>query len=124
MGYDAATVLAYEARDANIFLRRPSKPKVDRLVKRRLILEAYGFTGILEMTTSFTMLYFYLQRSGIPFSDLWFQYGNMPGDLDPDYAATHLVEASSAYFIIRYAMVQSPRCANMTFKYLPTSATV
>jgi sodium/potassium-transporting ATPase subunit alpha len=95
----AATVLAYEAPEADVLLRRPRKPKVDRLVDWRLILQAYGFIGILETTASFAMSYWYLQRSGIPFSALWFQYGSLPDDLDPDYVAARLVEASSVYFI-------------------------
>jgi magnesium-transporting ATPase (P-type) len=45
------------------------------------------------------MAYWYLQRSGIPFSDLWFKFGEVPSYLDPDYYTQRLNEASSIYFI-------------------------
>jgi sodium/potassium-transporting ATPase subunit alpha len=56
------------------------------------MLQAYGFIGIIETVTSFAMSFWYLQRNGIPFSSLWFQFNNnVPDDL--------LAEASSIYFI-------------------------
>jgi sodium/potassium-transporting ATPase subunit alpha len=63
------------------------------------MLQAYGFIGILETTSSFAIAYWYLQRNGIPFSALWFQYGVLPSDIDPQYAQDRLNEASSVYFI-------------------------
>src|ERR1700744_5970231 len=39
----AATVLAYEAPEADVLLRKPRKPKVDRLVDWKLMLQSYGF---------------------------------------------------------------------------------
>lgn len=95
----AATVLAYEAPEADVLLRKPRKPKTDRLVDWQLMLQAYGFIGILETLTSFAMSYWYLQRSGIPFSNLWFRYGSLPDTIDQDYANQKLNEASSIYFI-------------------------
>ena len=44
------------------------------------------------------MSYWYLQRKGIPFSSLWFRFGD-PDGIDPDYYAARLNEASSIYFI-------------------------
>jgi sodium/potassium-transporting ATPase subunit alpha len=95
----AATVLAYEAPEADVLLRKPRKPKTDRLVDWQLMLQSYGLIGILETTSSFAMSYWYLQRSGIPFSDLWFRYGSLPDSIDQDYANARLNEASSIYFI-------------------------
>jgi sodium/potassium-transporting ATPase subunit alpha len=95
----AATVLAYEAPEADVLLRRPRKPKVDRLVDWKLMLQSYGFIGVIETLTSFAMSYWYLQRSGIPFGDLWFQYGSLPDSIDQDYANARLSEASSVYFV-------------------------
>ena len=95
----AATVLAYEAPEADVLIRRPRKPKTDRLVDWQLILQAYGFIGVLETLTSFAMSYWYLQRSGISFSILWFGYGALPDDLSSDFVAQKLNEASSIYFI-------------------------
>ncbi|TVY18565.1 Sodium/potassium-transporting ATPase subunit alpha-A [Lachnellula arida] len=95
----AATVLAYEAPEADVLLRRPRKPKADRLVDWKLMFQAYGIIGVLETLCSFAMSYWYLQRSGIPFSDLWFGYGSLPDSIDADYAAARLNEASSIYFV-------------------------
>jgi sodium/potassium-transporting ATPase subunit alpha len=95
----AATVLAYEAPEADVLLRKPRKPKTDRLVDWQLMLQSYGFIGVIETLTSFAMSYWYLQRSGIPFSALWFQYGMLPDTIDQDYANARLAEASSIYFV-------------------------
>ncbi|KAH8672129.1 P-type ATPase-like protein [Tricladium varicosporioides] len=95
----AATVLAYETPEADVLLRKPRKPKTDRLVNWQLMFQAYGFIGVIETLTSFAMSYWYLQRSGIPFSDLWFRYGQLPDSIDAAYAAQKLNEASSIYFV-------------------------
>jgi len=95
----AATVLAYEAPEADVLLRKPRRPQKDRLVDWQLILQSYGFIGILETLSSFAMSYWYLQRSGIPFGNLWFQYGALPDSIDQDYANARLAEASSVYFV-------------------------
>ncbi|MCJ1358879.1 MAG: hypothetical protein MMC33_008879 [Icmadophila ericetorum] len=95
----AATVLAYEKPEADVLLRKPRDPRTDRLVDWQLMLQAYGFVGIIETLSSFAMAYWYLQRNGITFSDLWFQYGNTPAGLDPTFIAARLNEASSIYFV-------------------------
>ncbi|KAE8140924.1 hypothetical protein BDV38DRAFT_239623 [Aspergillus pseudotamarii] len=95
----AATVLAYEAPEADVLLRPPRKPKRDRLVNWKLVFHAYGILGMLESVASFAMAYWYLERSGIPFSALWFKFGAVPSNVDPDYYQARLNEASSIYFI-------------------------
>lgn len=95
----AAIVLAYEAPEADVLLRRPRKPKVDRLVNWQLMLQTYAFIGILESIASFAMAFWYLERQGIPFSVFWFQYGALPDNLDSDYVASKLAVASSIYFV-------------------------
>jgi sodium/potassium-transporting ATPase subunit alpha len=95
----AATVLAYEAPEADVLLRRPRKPKTDRLVDWQLMLQSYGFIGIIETITSFAMSYWYLQRNGIAFNDLWFKYGASVPGRDSDYVSRKLNEASSIYFV-------------------------
>ena len=80
-------------------LRKPRNPKRDRLVDWRLILQSYGFIGVLESFSSFAMSYWYLQRSGIPFSALWFKYGAVPDNVTEDYYNARLAEASSIYFV-------------------------
>lgn len=104
----AATVLAYEAPEADVLLRPPRNPKKDRLVNWKLILHAYGVVGLFETVLSFTMSYWYLQRNGIPFSALWFKFGQVPADIDPEYYTARLNEASSIYFINLVVMYVSP----------------
>jgi len=95
----AAIAIAYEAPEADVLLRKPRVIGKDRLVGWRLMLQAYGFIGILETTSSFAMSFWYLERSGIAFMDIWFSFGNLPDTIDPDYYAQKLNEASSIYFV-------------------------
>ncbi|KAF3920655.1 hypothetical protein ABW21_db0206468 [Orbilia brochopaga] len=95
----AAITLAYEAPEADVLLRPPRDLKKDKLVDWRLLLEAYGLIGLLETFTSFAMSFWYLQRKGIPFSDLWFGFGAAIPGQDPEYVQARLAEASSIYFV-------------------------
>ncbi|KAM4062702.1 E1-E2 ATPase domain-containing protein [Hirsutella rhossiliensis] len=95
----AATILSFEKPEADVLLRRPRNVKKDRLVNWQLIFHAYGIIGMLETLASFAMAYWYLQRNGIPFSDLWFSFGKLPASIDPDYYNRKLAEASSIYFV-------------------------
>ena len=54
---------------------------------------------MIETLTSFAMSYWYLERNGVPFSVLWFSFGNLPDWIDPDRYQTLVNEASSIYFI-------------------------
>ncbi|KAI0438502.1 hypothetical protein F4803DRAFT_534888 [Xylaria telfairii] len=95
----AATVLSYEKPEADVLLRKPRDVKRDRLVNWQLMLHSYGVTGILETVTSFAVSFWYLQRNGIPFSQLWFAFGKIPDGVDPDYYNEKLNTASSIYFV-------------------------
>ncbi|KAI0967308.1 hypothetical protein F4678DRAFT_249043 [Xylaria arbuscula] len=95
----AATVLSYEKPEADVLQRKPRDVKKDRLVNLQLITHAYGVIGILQTVTSFFVSYWYLQRNGIPFSQLWFGFGKIPRGVDPDYYAEKLNVASSIYFV-------------------------
>ena len=95
----AATVLCYETPEADVLLRPPRDPKKDRLVDWKLILQSYGFVGLLETFSSFAMSYWYLERSGIPFTALWFKFGAIPSNVDEAYYTARLNEASSIYFL-------------------------
>ena len=94
--------------EADVLLRKPRNPKTDRLVDWRLVLQSYGFVGMLETFTSFVMSYWYLQRCGIPFSALWFKYGAVPDNLTPEYYNARLAEASSIYFVNIVVMCGPP----------------
>ncbi|KAK7706288.1 hypothetical protein SLS64_007627 [Diaporthe eres] len=99
----AATSLAYEKPEADVLLRPPRVVGVDRLVDWKLIVQSYGFVGIVETAASFAMSYWYLERSGIPFSRLWFGFGD-PEGIDAGYYAHKLNVASSIYFITLVVM--------------------
>lgn len=95
----AATAIAYEKPEADVLTRPPRNAKKDRLVDWKLILQAYGFIGIIETTLSFTMSYWYAQRRGVPFSTLWFGFGQTAAGLTSDEQNLILNEASSIYFV-------------------------
>lgn len=93
------TLHRYEKPEADVLLRKPRDPKKDRLVNWRLILQAYGFTGIIETICSFSMGYWYAERKGIPFSTLWFGFGTIPEGMSAATFTAILNEASSIYFV-------------------------
>ncbi|KAK2049021.1 Na,H/K antiporter P-type ATPase [Colletotrichum somersetense] len=95
----AAIALAYEAPEADVLLRKPRVPGKDRLVDWQLVVQSYGLVGVLETLSSFAMSYWYLERKGIKFSDIWFSFGNLPADIDPNYYQQQLNIASSIYFV-------------------------
>ncbi|KAL5601021.1 hypothetical protein BROUX41_005850 [Berkeleyomyces rouxiae] len=99
----AAVALAYEAPEADVLLRKPRVPGKDRLVDWKLIAQEYLTVGLYMTTLSFTMSYWYLQREGIPFSTIWWSFGDLPG-IDADYYASKLNVASSIYFVTLVVM--------------------
>lgn len=95
----AAIALAYEKPEADVLLRKPRNTKKDHLVNWKLILYAYGFIGLLETLSSFSMGYWYADRTGVPFGKLWFGFGAVPDNVSSgDYTAI-LNTSSSIYFI-------------------------
>lgn len=92
-------MLSYEKPEADVLTRRPRNVKKDRLVNWQLIFQSYGINGVLQTVASFAMSFWYLQRQGIPFSQLWFSFGKMPDGIDPDYYLAKTNEASSIYFV-------------------------
>ena len=95
----AATAIAYEKPEADVLLRQPRNAKKDRLVDWRLILQAYGFVGMIESISSFAMAYWYCQRVGLSFSDLWFGFGSPPAGMTQDQMLEIINTASSIYFV-------------------------
>lgn len=97
-------MLAYETPEADLLTRPPRNPRTTKLVDWQLMFHAYGFVGMIEVVLSFTMSYWYLQRNGVPFSQLWFKFGVYDdGFLESVGGTTELTnrinEASSVYFI-------------------------
>ncbi|KAJ5758402.1 hypothetical protein N7520_005558 [Penicillium odoratum] len=95
----AAVALAYEVPEADVLFRPPRHPTKSRLVNWQLMFHSYAFIGMIETALSFTMAFWYLQRNGIHFSDLWFKFGELPPGVDSDYYTAKVNEASSIYFI-------------------------
>ncbi|KAF3386812.1 Sodium/potassium-transporting ATPase subunit alpha-1 [Penicillium rolfsii] len=95
----AAIALAYETPEADVLYRPPRHPTKTRLVDWKLMFHSYGFIGMIETVCSFSMAFWYLQRKGIMFSELWFKFGEIPSGIDVDYYNACVNEASSIYFI-------------------------
>lgn len=95
----AATMLSYEKPEADVLTRPPRNVKKDRLVNWQLVLQSYGIVGVLQTVASFAMAFWYLERNGLPFSQLWFSFGRIPDGVDPDYYLARTNEASSIYFV-------------------------
>ncbi|KAF8512185.1 sodium-potassium ATPase [Gautieria morchelliformis] len=114
-----ALSLCMEQPESGLLRRRPRNVKTDHLVDWRLFLQAYGFLGVLESLCAMSMAFWYLQRQGVPFSDLVFQFGNWP-TLTPE----DLNRAQSVYFftlvIMQWGNLLSTRCRKLSiFQHTP-----
>ncbi|KAF9447587.1 sodium-potassium ATPase [Macrolepiota fuliginosa MF-IS2] len=88
-----ALSLCLEKPEVGLLERAPRNVKTERLANWKLLLHAYGFLGILESLCAMSMSFWYLQRHGVPFSNLALGFGNWPG-LDNEL----LFRAQSVYF--------------------------
>ncbi|TFK33627.1 sodium-potassium ATPase [Crucibulum laeve] len=88
-----ALSLCLEQPESGLLLRKPRDIKNDRLADWRLLLHAYGFLGVIESLCAMSMSFWYLQRNGVPFSNLALGFGNWPG-LDNEL----YFRAQSVYF--------------------------
>ena len=95
----AALTLVFEKPEADLLTRPPRNRRTDRLANPKLIFHAYGFIGIIECATSMVMGFWYISRQGIPFSVVWFSFGNYPPEYDPDTLNYIFNVASSIYFV-------------------------
>jgi sodium/potassium-transporting ATPase subunit alpha len=93
-----------EKPEAGLLNRLPRRPKHDRLVNGRLLLQAYGFIGLMEMLSSMFMFYYYLSTQGLPpvavflsFSDFNSADGYM--GYSADQITALLNTAQSIYFV-------------------------
>jgi sodium/potassium-transporting ATPase subunit alpha len=95
----AASTLVFEKPEADLLTRPPRDQKTDRLANPKLIFHAYGFIGMIQCTTSMAMAFWSIQRAGIPFSVLWFSFGNYPAEYDINTINQAFNTASSIYFV-------------------------
>lgn len=93
-----ALSLVMESPEADLLARPPRNPKTDRLVSARVLLHAYGFLGLLESLCANSMAWWYMQRGGIRFSEMFLKFGAIPEGMSVDYYNERLYEAQSIYF--------------------------
>ncbi|KAF8811093.1 sodium-potassium ATPase [Phlegmacium glaucopus] len=108
-----ALSLCLEQPEHGLLLRKPRNVKTDRLVDWKLLLQAYGFLGMLESLCACAMSFWYLQEKGVPFSSLVLGYGTWPL-LSND----HLFEAQSVYFftlvLMQWGNLFATRCRRLS----------
>ncbi|KAF8493698.1 sodium-potassium ATPase [Russula emetica] len=95
-----ALSMCFEPPETGLLSRPPRNVRKERLANGRLLLQAYGFLGILESLCAMSMSFWYLQRNGVPFSSLALKFGNYPAALTNDL----LYEAQSVYFFTLVVM--------------------
>ncbi len=95
----AAIALAYEKPEADLMRRPPRIPRKDKLVNWQLFGQVYGFIGLVETLTAFSMSYWYAQRHGVRFSALWLGFDSVTAEVSQDDVTEVLRVASSIYFI-------------------------
>ncbi|KZS91530.1 sodium-potassium ATPase [Sistotremastrum niveocremeum HHB9708] len=115
-----ALSLCLEKPEQGLLLRKPRNVHTDRLANWRLLLHAYGFLGVLESLCAMTMSFWYLQRQGIPFSELVLGFGNWPS-----LTAEDLNRAQSVYFftlvVMQWGNLLSTRCRRLSiFQHKPS----
>ncbi|KAF9524928.1 hypothetical protein CPB83DRAFT_897469 [Crepidotus variabilis] len=84
-----ALSLCMEPPEHGLLLRKPRDVKTDRLANWRLLLQAYGF-----LDKSF----WYLERNGVPFSDIILSFQTLPGPALPALTPEIFSKAQSIYF--------------------------
>ncbi|KAF8503943.1 sodium-potassium ATPase [Hysterangium stoloniferum] len=106
-----ALSLCMETPESGLLRRRPRNVKTERLADWKLLLHAYGFLGVLESLAAMSMSFWYLQRRGIPFSDLVFKFGSWP-----TLSNEELYRAQSVYFFTLIVMQWGNLLATRTRK--------
>lgn len=95
--------LMMEKPEADLLTRPPRRPKKDRLVNAKLLLQAYGFIGLMEMLSSMFMFFYYMAEQGIPPSKVFMSFTNLTTDGYMGYSADQLNEfiytGQSIYYI-------------------------
>ncbi|KAI7864516.1 hypothetical protein BDF14DRAFT_1834045 [Spinellus fusiger] len=96
--------LMMEKPEAGLLTRPPRRPKDDRLVNIRLLGQAYGFIGLMEMVSSMFMFYYYLSINGLPPSKVFLSFSqfndpNGYAGLTADQITSIVNTAQSIYFV-------------------------
>ncbi|PWN18031.1 calcium ATPase [Microstroma glucosiphilum] len=70
--------LINESPESDILKRKPRNVRTDRLADWKLLCQSYLFLGLPLTVFAMTMAFWFMQRSGLPFSSLWLNYGGAP----------------------------------------------
>lgn len=104
-----AITLAYEKPEADVLLRPPRNIKKDRLVNGKLLLYSFCWVGTVECISSFAVSYWFLQRNGLEFADMFMKFGKVPDGFTKEEVKALVNTASSVYFV------------NLVIMYVPLS---
>jgi len=90
-------------------MRRPPRPRGERLLSWPLLSRAYLFLGVLEATAAMAAFFFVLRSAG------W-SYGEIPGRLDPLYlrATTACLAAIIVTQVVNVFLCRDPRASLFT----------
>ncbi|KDQ14226.1 hypothetical protein BOTBODRAFT_55652 [Botryobasidium botryosum FD-172 SS1] len=115
-----ALSLCLEKPEIGLLTRKPRDVKTERLADWKLLCHAYFFLGVIESLCAMSMSFWYLQRKGVPFSELALGYGNWPSLTDED-----LDTAQSIYFftlvIMQWGNLLATRTRKLSiFQHLPS----
>ncbi|KAH9965074.1 sodium-potassium ATPase [Russula compacta] len=89
-----ALSMCMEPPESGLLSRPPRNVRKERLANLRLLLQAYGFLGIIESVCAMSMSFWYLKHKGVSFSSVAFKFGNYPETLTDSL----LYEATNVYF--------------------------
>ncbi|EPQ30905.1 uncharacterized protein PFL1_01803 [Pseudozyma flocculosa PF-1] len=91
--------LCLEKPESDLLKRKPRNVRTDRLADWRLLTHAYLFVGLPVTAASCAMGFWWMQRHGVPFSDMWLRYGG--GRVQTESPALFnevLYQANAVYF--------------------------
>ena len=91
--------IVHEQPESDLLKRKPRNVKKDRLADWKLLFHAYFYVGMPLTAISCAMGFWWMQRQGIPFSDMWLRYGG--GTIQttrPEFFNEILYQANAVYF--------------------------
>ncbi len=110
LGTDMLPALALGAERADPQgMRRPPRPRGERLLSWPLLVRAYLFLGVLEAVAAMAAFFFVLRSAG------W-SYGDLPGRLDPLYlqATSACLAAIIVTQVVNVFLCRDPRASLFT----------
>jgi sodium/potassium-transporting ATPase subunit alpha len=91
--------LINESPESDILKRKPRNAKTDRLADWKLLGQSYLFLGLPMTAFAMCMSFWFMQRSGLPFSSIWLNYGGAPlATRDPERYNEIIYGGQSVYF--------------------------